>query len=218
MRHVVDEGRAFFNRAELQAPADVGADIDIRGGKEIAGDKAVFTDGPLQRIHHIRIAAAAGHAQFFLGDFETHRLHARRHFQRARGEEHPAVIEPARFRRGRKVRAGKGICQIGADCCGLGDDGIAMFDGGYLRHRIDQPIGGRLHRGFETQYLGSVGYTHFFKHPAGNAAARHGVRVKDQFTHAFASPSKIVDASWKPAGISTLRSTLLWSQHRLRVP
>src|SRR6185436_20723539 len=53
------EDRALFDRSELHAPTDVGADIDIGGAEILAEDKIAVRQSMFERVHHMSIVAIA---------------------------------------------------------------------------------------------------------------------------------------------------------------
>ncbi len=61
---IVDEGLAFFDGAELQAPADMRSDIDISGGKLIAGHEGFGRHSLFERVHDSCKAAITDHPAF----------------------------------------------------------------------------------------------------------------------------------------------------------
>src|SRR5579872_5145265 len=178
---VVDEGGTLLDHAELQAEAELGAEIDVGGGERGTGDVGAFGDGGFKGVQNEGQVAVAGHAFFLTRNGDAEGLVGPGGLERARGEEEPAVVGASIGRGWSEAGGREGIGQVGADGGALGDHGVAVADGGHFAHRIDGQVRGRLHGGGVVEDLRAVGLADFLQHPADDAASGLGVGIEDQF-------------------------------------
>src|SRR5580700_5527377 len=122
------EGWTLFDHSEHHAKAELRADIEISGGKTVAGQIMSLRHGVFERFQNQREIAIAHHPLALERHDDAERLVARRGLERAGGEEQPAVIRRAQSMSGRRRQAHlwKRIGQVGADGRSLGDDGVAV--------------------------------------------------------------------------------------------
>ena len=93
--------RAFLDRAEPQAKADLRAQIHIGRRKRIAQQVARLRQGGFQRVHHRFKTAIANHPRPFRRHHDAQGPVEHRALERPGGEEQPAVIGATR-RAGRR--------------------------------------------------------------------------------------------------------------------
>src|ERR1700739_1259130 len=86
------EGGTLFDHTELQAPSDLRADVDIRGGEAAAHNVAALRDCTLEGIHGVAVSSITDRSLAPLRHCHTERLVYHRGFERTGGKEHPTIV------------------------------------------------------------------------------------------------------------------------------
>src|SRR6056297_150585 len=179
---VILEGLALLDGTELEAEAQLRAQVDVGGAEVVAGDELVLPDGLFQRVEYPAHVAVADEALLLGLEFHAKRLVDDCALQRAGGKEQPAVVVGASIGRRRQAGIGERVCEVRADGGAFGDDVGAVNDCRHLGHRIDVPIFLGVHRSV-LEVDGVVVGADFLEHPADHAAARAGIGVELDFGH-----------------------------------
>src|SRR5205085_89209 len=101
--------RTRFEQVEGQHEIDVRADEQVGRGEMVCGDIFLAGQRLFERVNGEIVIAVAEHALLLGTRLPARRLVAERGFDRARGEEDPAVIVGALVRRRGEVRLRKSV-------------------------------------------------------------------------------------------------------------
>jgi hypothetical protein len=136
-RPIPFEGGPPLDRAELHAPTDVRAEVQISGREAVADQVLAPGQRAFERVQHRGQAPVPRHALAPFRHDEAERLVGRRRFQRAGAKEQPTVVRAAEAVAGRRrqVRSRERVGEVGADRGGFRHHRVAVPDRRDLPHR-----------------------------------------------------------------------------------
>src|SRR5207302_3707847 len=89
------ERRALLDRAELHAPADLRADVEVGGAEAVAGDVVAALHGAIERVDDVFKTSEPGHAALLGLRLEAEAPGGHRRLDRSRREEQPPIVVAA---------------------------------------------------------------------------------------------------------------------------